>query len=336
VTASLHLVGWALATNRFRLGLSLATFVVILLIGLTNAGAKAMAEGKADRQALAQLRPGAALADVASAFGDRWAAPLPHREGHVLTRDATDGVVVRITSDGKLGSIRFNWRFGDAIPVLGLAMSARGKAVKARFPSVDLAPLPFSPFSYSTISEAPGLEVSLELGTTAEGERYLRALTLSDAKAVYPAKQSVVYADPQGEPGAPFKDVNFKLAVLSELISKGDLDLSDPQDLYDHVLGRRFDLEAEGYQPVSAARDYLARYPLTPDLLDKVKTLELDGGADIYPYIEYFWDGESEAYTITSFAGVEHLRNLGSIRIISMVDPATDLSPIKSRGINIR
>jgi hypothetical protein len=318
-----------------RFELWFTPFVIILLIGLTSAGDNAMAEGIVDRAALANLRPGAPLADVAQAYGQRWAPPLPHREGRVLTIDRSDGVIVRMTREGKLGSIRFNWRF-DTVPVLGLAMSARGAVVQARFPSVDLVPPRFGPFSYANVRETASYEISLELGTTVEGERYLRTLELSDPKAVYPAKQAVAFALPDGEPGAPFKDVNFKLAVLSELITKGDLDLGDPQDLYDHVLGRRFDLEAEGYQSVAEARDYLARYPLTQELLDKVKSLEFDGGADIYPYIQYFWDGESDDFTITSFAGIEQLRNLKSIRMISMVDPSTDLSPIKSKGVTIR
>ena len=78
-----------------------------------------MAESGADRAALAALRPGAPVADVAKACGGAWKLPLPHREGSVLTIACTDGVVVRITTDGRLGSIRYDWRFGKEHPVAG-------------------------------------------------------------------------------------------------------------------------------------------------------------------------------------------------------------------------
>ncbi len=175
-----------------------------------------------------------------------------------------------------------------------------------------------------------------ELGTTYEGVRYLRWIELYDAAAVYPAKEPVVYSAPSGVPGAPFKDINLKLAVMSELIDNGHIDIGDPQDFYDHVLGRRFDLEAEGYEPVAEARDFLARFPLSQDILDQVTSMEFDGGSEIYRYINYFWDGESDEFTITSFDGLEALRNLKSIRIISMVDESVDLAPLKQRGISVK
>ena len=128
----------------------------------------------------------------------------------------------------------------------------------------------------------------------------------------------------------------MKLSVLSDLIEKGHLDLGDPQDLYDHVLGRHFDLEAEGYEPVAEARNYLARYPLDDALLDKLTSLELDGGSEIYRYVNYFWDGESDEFDVASLDGIEHLRNLKKVRIIALVGPDADLAPLRSRGIEVK
>ncbi len=91
-----------------------------------------MAEGSADRAALATLRPGSPIADVVKAYGSAWKAPLPHREGSVLTIGSTDGVVVRITAHGRLGSIRYDWRFGQEHPVVGIHMSADEDAVAGR------------------------------------------------------------------------------------------------------------------------------------------------------------------------------------------------------------
>ena len=295
-----------------------------------------MAATPADRAALAMLRPGAHSADVAKAYGSSWKPPLPHREGSVLMLNMTDGVVVRITVDGKLGSILYNWRFGEEHLVAGIHMNAREAALRTRFPGLDLKPLPGGPFTRPSLVD-DGLHMRFEIGTTFEGERYLRWIELYDPNAVYPAKVPVAYPAPSDEPGAPFKDVNLKLAVLSELMDKGHIDIGEPQDLYDHVLGRHFDLEQEGYQPVAEARDYLARYPLSEDVLASVGSIEFDGGSEIYRYIKYFWDGESDEFTITSFDGIEALRNLKLVRIISMVDQdKAVLSPLTARGISVK
>ena len=68
----------------------------------------------------------------------------------------------------------------------------------------------------------------------------------------------------------------------------------------------------------------------------KVTSLELDGGSEIYRYINYFWGGETDEFDITSFEGVEALPNLKQVRIISMVDTEqVDLSPLKRLGIAV-
>lgn len=286
-----------------------------------------------DRAALAALRPGAQMADVARAYGNSWKAPLPHREGRVLTIDFTDGVVTRFTREGTLGSIRFNWRFGEDTPIMGVHISADPEALEARFPNIDLKPLVMVPFAWLNHVEGPRLHISMEMGSTFDDKRYVRWIELSDPAAIYPDKEPIVLPAPAGEPGAPFKDVNLKLAVLSELIEKGHIDIGEPQDLYDHVLSRHFDLEAEGYQPVPEARNYLARYPLSEELLAKVTSLVTDGGSEIYTYIEYFWDGETDDYTISSLEGIEALRNLKHVRFISMVRDDIDLAPLKRLGI---
>ncbi len=326
--------GWTFKSGRLLFG-RFAQMLWLAFVMVASGGIPGMAESPVDRAGLAALRPGAPVSDVARAYGIAWKAPLPHREGSVLTLASTGGVVVRITSSGQLGSIRYDWRFGEDVPVLGIHMSAREDALRARFPSLDLKPLAMGPFSWTSLVEG-GLHMRFELGTTYEGVRYLRWIELFDPAAVYPAKQPVAYPTPSGVPGAPFKDINLKLAVLSELMEKGHIDFGDPQDLYDHVLGRHFDLEAEGYEPVSEARDYLARFPLSQELLDQVTSIEFDGGSEIYRYINYFWDGESDEFAITSFDGIEALRNLRSIRIISMVDETVDLEPLKLRGISVQ
>jgi len=153
------------------------------------------------------------------------------------------------------------------------------------------------------------------------------AITFRSPAAVYPAKQPVPYPAAAGEPGAPFKDPNFKLAVLSELIDAKVIDLGSPRDLAAHVLGRPVDLEAAGYEPIPAAYDYLVRYPLTPEQLAGVASLTFDGGSTIYPYVFFHWDGETAEFDIASLEGIGHCPNLTEFLVIAMT-AKLDLRPL--------
>jgi hypothetical protein len=66
------------------------------------------------------------------------------------------------------------------------------------------------------------------------------------------------------------------------------IDLGTPQQLASHVLGRRVDLEKDGYELIPEALDYLTRYPLSDVQLAAVEWIEFDGGAAIYPVAWYF------------------------------------------------
>ncbi len=290
-----------------------------------------------DRAAAALLRPGAPLDEVIRVYGTRWRPPYPHREGRVLTADMSDGVVVQITQDAKLGAIRFNWRFTGGHEVLGVRASANEDELRRAFPQLTFKRSSISPFSFESFDLADGLRVDIELGTTFDGAQYLRKIGLSNPSAVYPEKCPVAYAAPTGPPGAPFADVNFKLIVLSKLIDMGEIDLGDPQDFFSHVLGRPFDVFEEGDAFVDEAYAYLARYPLSAELLAKVTSLECDAGAQIYEFVHHYWDGESDAFDVRSVDGFEALVNLKSIRIISLVHLSeADCARLVASGIYVR
>jgi hypothetical protein len=63
----------------------------------------------------------------------------------------------------------------------------------------------------------------------------------------------------------------------------------------------------------------LARYPLTDDLLTKVTSLKFDGGATVYRFAWYFWDGEDEIFTVHDLTGIERCQNLASLSVASMI-----------------
>lgn len=130
---------------------------------------------------------------------------------------------------------------------------------------------------------------------------------------------------PSGAPNAPFDDLNFKLAILAALEEQGLISFGTPPQLAEHVLGRKFDMSNEGYKPVPAVLDYLARYPLTPQMLDELQILNLDGGSMIYHHIWHFWHGEDNTFDIRNLVGIEHCRNLRELNVASMV-PVVDIA----------
>ena len=140
------------------------------------------------------------------------------------------------------------------------------------------------------------------------------------------------YPAPAGAPGEPFRDPNLKLVVLDELMRRGSIDLGSPRQLAEHVLGRRVDLEKDGYELLQPAYDDLACYPLTRAQLESVTALTFDGALDIYSDIHDFWDGE-EDFDVTSLEGIGLLANLEAIDVVSMFtgDVAGELSVLASR-----
>ena len=94
-----------------------------------------------------------------------------------------------------------------------------------------------------------------------------------------------------------------------------------------HVTGHKVDLEAEGSRRLAAAYDYLARYPLTADLLGSVTSLTLDGGSTIYPYCYPGWDGETADFDIASLEGIGQCPALTTFQVIALVG-SLDLRPL--------
>ena len=127
----------------------------------------------------------------------------------------------------------------------------------------------------------------------------------------------------------PFTDPNFKLAVLSELIDTGALDLGDFEAFLRFIEGPAYNYEVDGAQPSAKAYDYLGRYPLEQRHLDAVTFLEFDGGLAIYEYIWPFWNGETETFDIGTLDDLRLLRNLERLSVISMLGTG-DLKPLRT------
>ena len=274
----------------------------------------AASSGPVDVAALATLRPGMPMLDVQKAMGSAWRAPAPHKVGLIDILERTVGVIVRIDREGLIGEIGFNSRFMHA--VAGVPMG------------IPLADLP-AVVPDMNIGEESKLTKGARFATKRLPEGLLTAritfdtvygISISNPEAQYDEPTAPPYPPASGTSGAPFSDVNLKLAVMSALLDAKLLDLGTPEQLATHVRGRPVDLEKDGYDLIPEALDYLARYPLTDNLLTSVESMEFDGGATIYPFAWYFWSGEEGAFDIRDLSGIRFCTNLKSLSVISMID----------------
>ena len=79
-----------------------------------------------------------------------------------------------------------------------------------------------------------------------------------------------------------FSDVNFKLAVISELMEAGAVDLGDFPSFLQRIEGPDYDYENDGYQLSRRAYQYFRDVELTQSQLAKIDRLTFDGGLKIY------------------------------------------------------
>jgi hypothetical protein len=265
--------------------------------------------------ALAALRPGEAIEALRAAVGARWRAPAPHDAGSVKAIAHTGGFEARIDVTGHVASLEFRPPFPADVPIAGLRLGMAQRAVLAAFSKLTVffrTPVSAATHYVADVSDHYRMAVEFH-GDELYGVRFF----VRDA--VYPEKGPMVYPPASGPPGAPFRDPNFKLAVLSALVEADALDLARPQDLADAVLPKHIDLGRDGYDFVREAYDYLVRYPLTDADLARVEAITFDGGEEIYRYCFYYWDGTSNEFDIASVEGIARCVNLRSFYNISML-----------------
>lgn len=130
----------------------------------------------------------------------------------------------------------------------------------------------------------------------------------------------LVLPDPSGYPGAPFPEINLKLVVLSALLDNKTIDFGPVYgEFISRILVREYDLDLEGYEPNHLVFDYLARYPLTPEMLGTVETLIFDGSNSAYNYIWPYWGGDSDMFDVYSLKGIEFCPNIRNIDVTAML-----------------
>jgi hypothetical protein len=274
-----------------------------------------MSVNDVDVVALAALRPGVSADVLAAALGATWKPSLPHEEGWVRAAAQTHGFTARLDVNDCVASVDFRAPFPAATAVLGLNLGMSPEAAKAVVPKLTMF---HRTDAQGAEYYAAGLPEGYRLGAEFHWGKLFK-IALFDLNARYPDKKAWPYPAPAGPPGAPFDDPNFKLVVLASLNGTRVIDLGQPQDLAESVLGRPVDLERDGYEPIREAYDYLARYQLSDAVLAEVEALKFDGGSPIYRYFYYFWGGEERDYDVASVAGIARLTNLREFNHASML-----------------
>ena len=103
----------------------------------------------------------------------------------------------------------------------------------------------------------------------------------------------------------------------------------------DHV-DRAIDVEKEGHAVIPEAKQYFQDLALTKTQLGKVTRLAIDGGAQVYLQIIPLWDGEDDAFDITSVDDAALLPKLKVFDFGDSTELRKKLGPaLQGRGIKI-
>jgi hypothetical protein len=121
-----------------------------------------------------------------------------------------------------------------------------------------------------------------------------------------------------------FKDINFKISVIGALHELGFYN-----DEAEALKDKYYDADDFSYQPIPQVYDYYKKLTIDQDKLDKIQSLQPDGGDMCYVYLMNNWDGEDDQFTIKSIEGIELLANLKSFDPISMIEEGSlDYTPL--------
>lgn len=129
-----------------------------------------------------------------------------------------------------------------------------------------------------------------------------------------------------------FKDFNFKLAVIEVLMYRKKL-LMPEFDIYTFVKqhkARKIDIEKEGYEVIPECRQYFEDLVIPQELLLQVESIN-QGSHDVYHQIVHFWDGEDDAFNISSTDDLALVPNLK--RIVLLYDNGKMLKEFEAKGI---
>lgn len=120
-----------------------------------------------------------------------------------------------------------------------------------------------------------------------------------------------------------FKDLNFKLLVIDELMYEKEL-LQPKFNIFEFAEQyQKSDIDTGSEEPIKEVLDYFKNYPIEKRFAVEITELTQDGN-EIYMNIAPQWDGEDLAFDIKSAQDAEQFLNLKKITLTS--DKFTKLS----------
>ncbi|MFZ6778920.1 DUF6892 domain-containing protein [Undibacterium sp. Ji83W] len=109
-----------------------------------------------------------------------------------------------------------------------------------------------------------------------------------------------------------FKDLNFKLLVIQELmyVQEKLLPRFDVNEFIRQCTDREIMIEKEGYEVIPEVLAYFKALLIPSSLLAQVEKLAFDGGNEIYRQIFPYWDGECDTFDVVSTEDIKLVPNL--------------------------
>src|ERR1051325_6574845 len=102
----------------------------------------------------------------------------------------------------------------------------------------------------------------------------------------------------------PFTDLNFKLAVVQELMYVQQL--LPRFDLREHAAAQGFTYDDGSFGAAPEALAHFEALEVPAELAEKITEIQMDGGNEIYLEIAPNWDGEDDLFDVDEFADLRH------------------------------
>lgn len=113
-----------------------------------------------------------------------------------------------------------------------------------------------------------------------------------------------------------FKDLNFKLLVIDELMYEKEL-LKPKFNIYEFAEQyQQGNIDTASDEPIKEVLNYFSKYPIEKRFAAEITELMQDGN-EIYMNIAPQWDGEDSAFDIKSAQDAQQLPNLKKVTITS-------------------
>lgn len=167
----------------------------------------------------------------------------------------------------------------------------------------------------------------LLLSKSAKARRLARMVIDSGHSGTYIEALRLLYnLAGEGTPVAPrlsgarqFKDLNFKLLVIQELmyIQEKLLPRFDVNEFIGQYTGRDIMIKKDGYDVIPEVLNYFEMLVIPPQLLAQVEELSFDGSNEIYHQVFPYWDGECDTFGVASVADIGLLPSLKRISCMS-------------------